>query len=326
MSILITGAAGQDGRLLARRLLSEGQKVTGLCKPGNRAVLTKYCPKINVIEVDLTNERELVETLNQVQPDEIYNLAGFSSVNQSWKNPNLVTAINSLVPAIILKWCLETKPSARLLQASSSEIFGASTTSPQIEMTSHNPITPYGLSKSFSHTLVQQFRNEYGLHASNAILYNHESPLRDVHFVTRKITQAVAAIAQGSKQPIRLGKINSQRDWGWAPDYVDGMQRIIHQESPGDFILATGVVHSVAELLSYAFKHIGISDYTKYIEHDESNDRHVDPTNLVGNNLLASEKLNWSPTMNLEQIVGTMVDFDLLLIDQPKAQWYAKYE
>lgn len=323
MSILITGAAGQDGRLLARKLLSEEQRVTGICKPGTKASLVQYCPGINAIEVDLTNEKKLLEILNHSQPDVIYNLAGFSSVKQSWRNPNLVTAVNSLVPAIILKWCLETKPSARFLQASSSEIFGASVISPQTESTPHNPITPYGLSKSFAHTLLQQFRNEYGLHASNAILYNHESPLRDIHFVTRKITHAVAAIAHGSTEPIRLGQIKSQRDWGWAPDYIQGMQKIIGQETPGDFILSTGILHSVEDLLSYAFSHIGVSDYSEYVQYDQINDRHVDPMNLVGNCSLALENLSWVPTMNLRQIIGSMVDFDLKLIDQPKSQWFA---
>jgi GDPmannose 4,6-dehydratase len=326
LSILITGAAGQDGRLLARNLLIEGRSVTGLCKPGYKKILSEYCPGINIIEIDLTDERKLTEVLNHVQPDEIYNLAGFSSVYQSWKNPNLVTAINSLVPAVILKWCVEAKPSTRLLQASSSEIFGTSVKSPQSELTPHNPITPYGLSKSFAHTLLQQFRNEYGLHASIAILYNHESPLRDFHFVTRKITRGVAAIAQGSKEPIRLGQIHAQRDWGWAPDYVNGMQKIICQESPGDFILATGVAHSVADLLSFAFKFIGISEYSQYIEHDQRSDRHVDPANLVGDNSRASNLLDWAPTMNLEKVIAEMVDFDIKLISNPELKWFETFD
>jgi len=304
----------------------EGRTVTGLCKPGYMKILSEYCPGINVIEIDLTDERKLTEVLNLVQPDEIYNLAGFSSVYQSWKNPNLVTAVNSLVPAVILKWCVEAKPSTRLLQASSSEIFGASVKSPQSESTPHNPITPYGLSKSFSHTLLRQFRDEYGLHASNAILYNHESPLRDINFVTRKITHGVAAIARGSKEPIRLGQIHAQRDWGWAPDYVKGMQKIICQESPGDFILATGLAHSVADLLYFAFKFIGISEYDQYIEYDERSDRHVDPTNLVGNNLRASTLLDWAPTMNLEKVIAQMVAFDIKKISDPELKWFETFD
>ena len=322
MTVLITGAGGQDGRILARKLLAGGQKVTGLCKPGHQSVLFRYCPGIDIIAVDLTNEQSLSEILNEVRPDEIYNLAGFSSVHHSWRNPDRATAVNSLVPAVILKWCLEEKPAARVLQASSSEIFGASNCAPQSELTPHNPITPYGLSKSFSHTLVQQFREEHGLHASNAILYNHESPLRDNHFVTRKITQGVAAIAWGSSDSIRLGQLHSKRDWGWAPDYVNGMQDIIRQDTPGDYILSTGVLHSVTDLLSYAFNHIGISDYSKYIQHDHRDDRHIDPTNLVGDNSLAKEKLNWTPTKSLEQVIRDMVDFDLELLRNPESQWF----
>ena len=189
----------------------------------------------------------------------------------------------------------------------------------------HSPITPYGLSKSFAHTLLQQFRKEYGLHVSNAILYNHESPLRDVHFVTRKITRAVAAIARGSVEPLKLGQIHSQRDWGWAPDYVEAMRRMIRQDEPSDFVLSTGIVHSVADLLTYAFEHIGITDYSKFVEHDERNDRHVDPINLVGNSALASKQISWAPTKNLQQVIGAMVDFDLELINQPNLQWFAKF-
>ena len=325
MSILITGAGGQDGRILSQKLLAEGRKVTGTCRPGSKSLLSRYSPGIEFIELDLGNENKLVDLLNFVKPDEIYNLAGFSSVNQSWKNPSLVTMINSVVPATILKWCVEKKPSVRILQASSSEIFGGSTVSPQNELTEHNPITPYGLSKSFSHTLLQKFRNEYGIHASNVILYNHESPLRDIHFVTRKITHSVASIAQGSIEPIRLGHIYSQRDWGWAPDYVDGMYKVIQQTSPGDFILATGVTHTVADILKFAFNHIGINDFSDYVLHDEKNDRSADPTNLVGNISLASQQLDWLPTMNLEQIIATMVDYDVKLIEEPATQWYPRF-
>ncbi len=322
MTILITGAGGQDGRILARKLSAEGHRVTGLCKPGHKDFLARYCPEIDIIGVDVTIEKDLMEVLNMVRPDEIYNLAGFSSVNQSWRSPNLVTAVNSFVPAVILKWCLEVKPSARFLQASSSEIFGANDSAPQSEITPHCPITPYGLSKSFSHGLLQQFRSEYGLHVSNAILYNHESPLRSNHFVTRKISQGVAAIARGLSNAIDLGGINSKRDWGWAPDYVQGMQNIIKQDLPGDYILSTGVLHSVQDLLSYAFNHIGISDYLHYVRYDPINDRHIDPLNLVGDNSLAKAKLNWYPTKTLEQVICTMVDFDLELINHPESQWY----
>ena len=324
MSIIITGAAGQDGRLLAHRLLGEGLKVVGLCRPGKKEILMRYCPSIEVIEIDISKERTLLEVLNFVRPDAIFNLAGFSSVNQSWNNLSAVTKTNSLVPAVILKWCVESSPSTRLLQASSSEIFGASKSSPQNELTPHNPITPYGLSKSFSHKLIIQFRDEYGLHASNTILYNHESPLRDQNFVTRKITRAVAAISRGSKELIRLGPVHSQRDWGWAPDYVDAMCRIMRQKSPRDFIVSTGIAHSVADVLKFAFEHIGVSDYSKFIMHDERNDRTVDPTNLVGDSTVALKQLGWAPTKKLREVIEEMVDFDLELIDRPESQWFTR--
>ena len=324
MTILITGAAGQDGRLLAHKLLGEGLKVVGLCRPGKKEILTRYCPSIEVIEIDVSQEKTLLEVLNSVRPDEIFNLAGFSSVHQSWNNPSAVTKINSVVPAVLLKWCVESSPSTRLLQASSSEIFGTSKSSPQNELTPHNPITPYGLSKSFSHKLLLQFRDEYGLHASNAILYNHESPLRNETFVTRKITRAVAAISRGSKEPLRLGQVHSQRDWGWAPDYVDAMCRIIRQNSPGDFVVSTGIVHSVADVLKFAFEHVGVSDYSKFVTHDERDDRTVDPTNLVGDSAVALEQYGWAPTRNLREVIEEMVDFDLALIDQPESQWFAR--
>ena len=323
MSILVTGAAGQDGRLLTRALANKGKNVYGLCRPGRKEVLQNYSPNIKIIEVDVADQLKLVEVLNFIRPSEIYNLAGFSSVHQSWRHPALVTTINSVVPATILSWCLENDPAVKFLQASSSEIFGAITSSPQSEKTPLSPVTPYGLSKGYAHTLLQQYRNEYGLHASNAILYNHESPLRDIHFVTRKISRSVAAIGRGSKEPLKLGQIHSKRDWGWAPDYVSGMQSMMQKEVPGDYVFATGLVHTVEDLLRFAFNRIGIDDFSSYVQHDAKNDRHVDPVNLVGNNNRAIDELNWVPTTDLREIIETMVDFDIKLLDDPNSQWLA---
>jgi GDPmannose 4,6-dehydratase len=321
LKALITGGSGQDGRILARKLINDGHEVIALCKLGKESLLSKYCPEAISIGLDLTHQQELLSKLNEIQPDVIFNLAGFSSVKKSWSNPSLTVLTNSLVPAILLEWCLKVKPDTRFLQASSSEIFGGSLNSPQNEKTSHSPITPYGLSKSFSHNLVCQYREEFGLHASNAVLYNHESPLRSEHFVTRKITKAVAAIARGSKESVSLGNTNAIRDWGWAPDYVDAMYKIIENDSPEDYIIATGVSSTVKDILKYAFKYIGISDYDDYLEHEFSNDRSVDPVNLVGDNTFARAKLNWAPTKNLEEIVCAMVEFDIRLIDRPELTW-----
>ena len=335
--MLVTGAAGQDGRLLARKLLGGGLKVTGLCKAGHGGILLKYCPGINVIEVDLANEKKLVEILNSVQPDEIYNLAGFSSVNQSWKNPEMVAAINSLVPAIILKWCLETKPTTRLLQASSSEVFGASTSSPQNESTPHSPITPYGLSKSFSHTLLQQFRNEYGLHVSNAILYNHESPLRDVHFVTRKITRGLANVSQGLEKCLFMGNLDALRDWGHAKDYIRMQWMMLQQQSPNDFVIATGLQHTVRDFIQLSAKQLGLAlkfegkgvdEVARVLEIkgdkapalkvgdiimriDPKNFRLTEVEALLGDSSKAMKLLGWTPQISIEEMCKEMIEFDL---------------
>jgi GDPmannose 4,6-dehydratase len=325
LSVLITGASGQDGRLLAYKLLGEGKRVFGLCRPGKKAALKRYCPLLTIIEVDLTDQKKLTEILDFVKPEEIYNFAGFSSVIRSWQDPSLVTTVNCLVPATILNWSVKNQPTLRLLQASSSEIFGGGLHTPQNANTPLSPVTPYGLSKSFTHSLIQQFRSEYGLHASNAILYNHESPLRDFGFVTRKITSAVAAISRGSKEPIRLGQMSSKRDWGWAPDYVDAMQRIVQQDVSGDYIISTGVSHSVADVLTFAFDYIGVADYSRFIEHDQGSDRRIDPNNLVGDNSQTSKQLDWKPSKDLRQVIGKMIDFDLMLIDSPEAQWFPSF-
>ena len=321
MKALITGGSGQDGRILARQLINNGHDVVALCNLGKESLLSKYCPDAMAIGVDLTDQREVISKLNEIQPDSIFNLAGFSSVKKSWDHPSLAVLTNSLVPAIILEWCLKAKPNTKFLQASSSEIFGGSLVSPQNEKTSHYPITPYGLSKSFSHKLVCQYREEFGIHASNAILYNHESPLRSEQFVTRKITKAVAAIARGSQESVSLGNTNAIRDWGWAPDYVDAMYKIIENDLPEDYVIATGISSTVKDILKYAFNYIGISDYQNYLEHEISNDRNVDPVNLVGDNTFARTRLNWVPTKNLEEIVCAMVEFDIRLIDQPELTW-----
>ena len=321
MSTLITGIAGQDGRLLANRLSKIEPDLYGICKPGQMALVEQFCPEVKVIELNLIYEEQILEILNKIKPTQIYNLAGFSSVSASWTEPTLATRVNSIVPSIILKWCLEFQPSTRFVQASSSEIFGGTNLSPQNEMTPLSPITPYGLSKGFAHKLVQQFRTQYGLFASNAVLYNHESPLRGDNFVTRKITKAVAAIFMGSDKTLNLGDIKSKRDWGWAPDYVVGLQSIMKNNTPGDFILATGKTHTVEDLLKFAFNRIGAGDFKSHVSHDLQSDRAVDPFNLVGDYTLARTALDWKPSLDLREIIEIMVDFDIELLRNPTAQW-----
>ena len=322
MSTLITGVSGQDGRILAKMLADGNQELFGVCRPGQKKIILEYCPEIKVTEIDLIDEYQLIEMLNSIKPSKIFNLAGFSSVSASWKNPTLVTRINSIVPSVILNWCLKNQPETRFVNASSSEIFGGSGETPQNENTPLKPITPYGLSKAFAHNLVQLYRNQYGLFASNAILYNHESPLRDPKFVTRKISKAVAQFALGMNTGLELGDLKSKRDWGWAPDYVIGLNKIMEHKTPGDFVLATGKSHLVEDLARYAFNHVGINDFEKYLHHDVKSDRSVDPSSLVGNSSSTFHELGWVTTTPLKSIMERMVDFDTELLKNPNAQWF----
>ena len=322
MSTLITGVSGQDGRILARMLSMKDDQIFGICRPGQKQVISEYCPSIVVFEIDLMDEDQLVKTLHTIKPTKIYNLAGFSSVNASWQNPTLVTRINSVVPTIILNWCLKYQPETRFVNASSSEIFGGTSTMPQNEETPLMPITPYGLSKGFAHNLMQIYRKQYGLFSSNAILYNHESPLRDHKFVTRKISKAVAQIALGSNVTLELGDLQSKRDWGWAPDYVVGLKKIMEHDAPDDFVLATGQSHLVEDLVRFAFNRIGISDFSPHIRHGMQNDRPVDPSSLLGDSALAFRILGWETSTSLENIIEQMVDFDIELLNNPNSQWF----
>lgn len=326
MHTLITGVSGQDGRLLSRMLAKDHQKLFGVCRPGQKQIIANYCPEIEVIEIDLINEEKLVETLDRIKPSKIFNLAGFSSVSASWQNPTLVTRVNSLVPSTILNWCIKNGAKTRFVNASSSEIFGGSKVTPQDEKTPLEPVTPYGSSKAFAHNLVQMYRNQYGLFASNAILYNHESPLRDSKFVTRKISKAVAQIALGMNTGLELGDLKSKRDWGWAPDYVNGLTKIMGHDKPGDFVLATGKTHLVEDLVRFAFNHVGIYDFEKYIRHDLKSERAVDPSNLSGNSRAAFQELGWITTTPLENIMEKMVTFDIELVKNPESIWFEDSE
>ena len=322
MSTLITGVSGQDGRILARMLSMKDDQIFGICRPGQKQVISKYCPSIVVFEIDLMDEDQLVKTLHTIKPTKIYNLAGFSSVNASWQNPTHVTRINSVVPTVILNWCLKYQPETRFVNASSSEIFGGTNTTPQNEETPLMPITPYGLSKGFAHNLIRIYRKQYGLFASNAILYNHESPLRDHKFVTRKISKAVAQIALGSNVTLELGDLQSKRDWGWAPDYVVGLKKMMEHDAPDDFVLATGQSHLVEDLVRFAFNRIGISDFSPHIRHGMQNDRPVDPSSLLGDSALAYRILGWETSTSLQNIIEQMVDFDIELLNNPNSQWF----
>ena len=305
---LVTGIAGQDGSYLAERLLADGMEVHALvlededpphCPPG----VTLHVG--DVAEVETT--RRLVLDL---APDELYNLAAVSSVAQSWQEPDLTARVNAMAAVALLESARLVGPNVRLVQASSAEIFGSPEISPQDEDTPVRPVNPYGAAKAYAHLAAGVYRN-HGLHASCAILYNHESPRRPERFVTRKITSTVAAIARGEADELVLGNVDARRDWGWAPDYVDAMVRAARAPVPDDYVVATGIGHSVRDFVAAAFAAAGIDDWEPLVRQDEAFMRPLDPTELVGDASRARTVLGWAPTVPFEEVVARMVAADL---------------
>ncbi|WP_028636559.1 GDP-mannose 4,6-dehydratase [Nocardioides sp. URHA0032] len=307
----ITGISGQDGSYLAERLLAEGVEVHALAhalEPPPEA------PGVELHRGDLTDSDEVRALLVDLAPDEVYNLAALSSVARSWEEPDLTARVNGLAAAALLDSALlvqekQGRP-VRFVQASSAEIFGEPDRSPQDESTPVRPVNPYGAAKAFVHHMVDVYRHRE-LHAVSAILYNHESPRRPDHFVTRKITSTAAAIAQGRADVLALGNLDARRDWGWAPDYVDAMVRAARADVPRDYVVATGVGRSVRDFVAAAFARAGLSDWERYVVVDPEFVRPADPTELVGDATLARTALGWSPTVGFDEIVGRMVDADL---------------
>lgn len=312
---LVTGITGQDGGYLAERLVAEGWQVHGTTRPGEPVPehLHDLGAAVEVHELDLRDTDRVNGLLRSIEPTEVYNLAGISSVAQSWLEPVLTAQVNGVAVVGLLEGVRSVQESAgrqvRVLQASSAEIFAASTDVPQTERTSIAPRSPYGASKAFAHHLCQLFR-DVGVHASTVVLYNHESPRRPETFVTRKITRTVAAIADGRASELVLGNIGSRRDWGWAPEYVDAMVRAVRHDEPDDFVIATGVAHSVADFVAAAFARVGIDDWRPHVRTDAAFARQVDPIELVGDASKAELVLGWRPEVAFGEIVGRMVDAD----------------
>src|SRR5664280_1794780 len=313
---LITGITGQDGGYLAERLLSEGAAVHGLVHDGDLGVadLMRRCPSVVLHDGDLTDDASLAAVVTDAEPDEVYNLAGISSVAFSWERPVLTADVTALGAARLLEqvWQLQDRSGmpVRFVQASSSEVFGDADVAPQDEATPLNPNSPYGASKAFAHQLVGVYRGR-GLHAVSAILYNHESPRRPPTFVTRKITQGAARIARGEQTELRMGNLDARRDWGWAPDYVDAMIRAARHDQPYDYVVATGRSHSVRDFVEAAFAHAGMDDWEKYVTIDPAFVRPVDAVDLTGDPGRAKRELGWDTTVSFSEIVARMVDADL---------------
>jgi GDPmannose 4,6-dehydratase len=307
----VTGISGQDGRYLAEQLLAEGTEVHALA---HELEPLPDLPGIELHRGDLTAIEQVRALLVELAPDEVYNLAALSSVARSWDEPDLTARVNGLAAAGLLESALQVQDKlgrpVRLVQASSAEIFGQPDHSPQDERTPLRPVNPYGAAKAYAHLMVDVYRRR-DLHAVSAILYNHESPHRPPEFVTRKITSTVAAIAHGRADRLALGNLDARRDWGWAPDYVDAMVRAMRADTARDYVIATGVSHSVRDFVAAAFARAGISDWEPLVAVDPEFVRPADPTELVGDATLARTTLGWSPTVGFDEIVGRMVDADL---------------
>jgi GDPmannose 4,6-dehydratase len=311
-SALITGITGQDGGYLAEQLTAEGASVHGLVRPGED--VPKHLEGVRTHEVDLSDEQGLRRVLQACAPDEVYNLVGVSSVGLSWEQPTLTAEVNGTFVARLLQlaWQEQERRGRALafVQASSAEIFAGATGSPQDETTPVRPRSPYGAAKAFAHHLVQVFRGR-GLHASNAILYNHESPRRPATFVTRKITQTAAAIAAGRADELVLGNLEATRDWGWAPDYVDALVRAARHAVPDDYVIATGQGRTVRDFVATAFARAGVANWEPLVRSDRAFVRPVDAVELVGDASKARATLGWAPRVPFEEVVGRMVDADL---------------
>jgi GDPmannose 4,6-dehydratase len=310
---LITGVTGQDGSYLAELLLSKGYEVHGVTRDTNEVVTTGVIAH----ELDLATDSAIAELIATVEPNEIYNLAALSSVYQSWQSPALTARLNGAVVAEMLAVVKvihdRGKTDIRFVQASSAEIFGAPTESPQNEQTTVRPTSPYGAAKAYAHGLVGAYRTA-GVAASSVILYNHESPRRPETFVTRKITAAAARISLGLQDTVELGNLDARRDWGWAPDYVDALVRTARHTEPDDFIIATGVSHSVREFVAAAFARAGVDDWQDRVRVSDTLLRSGDAPLQLGDASKARQLLDWSPTLNFDGIVSAMVDHDLALL------------
>lgn len=315
---LITGVTGQDGYYLASLLQSKDYEVFGMVRnqtDKNAQRISQNFPNLVLIQGDLTDPVSLINALELSSPDEVYNLGAFSFVGESWQKARLMTEITAMGTLNLLEairiYAGPKIEQIRFYQASSSEMFGLAAKSPQDETVAFWPRSPYGVAKVFSHHMTVNYRESYGLHASSGILFNHESPLRGSQFVTKKITSSVARIAKGLQSELILGNLETQRDWGFAGDYVEAMWKMLQQERASDFVIATGKVHSLRDFVQIAFEAVGISNWEQYVKLDPSLTRPADIQVLVGDASKARNELNWEPTVSFSELVSLMVSEEL---------------
>jgi GDPmannose 4,6-dehydratase len=310
---LITGITGQDGSYLAEFLLSKGYKVYGLVRRTSTISferLTHLQDRIHLLSGDLLDQTSLASALQQAEPCEVYNLAAQSFVAASWVQPVLTGEFTALGVTRMLEAIRSVNPAIRFYQASSSEMFGMVRETPQTEETPFYPRSPYGVAKLYGHWITVNYRESFNLYAVSGILFNHESPRRGLEFVTRKVSNAAARIKLGLQDRLPMGNIDAERDWGFAGDYVRAMWHMLQQDTPADYVIATGICHSVRELLEAAFGHVGL-DYTKHVDFDPSLVRPAEVAHLRGDASLALKDFGWKPKVNFERLVAMMVDADL---------------
>ena len=310
---LITGITGQDGSYLAELLLSKGYQVTGMVRRASTETFDRiahFKDQVGLRQADLLDQFSLVKLLDEVQPDEIYNLAAMSFVPTSWNQPVLTGEFTALGVTKLLEAMRMVCPKAHFYQASSSEMFGKVLETPQTEKTPFYPRSPYGVAKVYGHFITVNYRESYNLFAASGILFNHESPRRGKEFVTRKITDAVARIKLGALKELRMGNLDAKRDWGFAGDYVRAMWMMLQQDKADDYVVATGETHSVREFLQIAFSHVGLK-YEDFVVIDPEFIRPAEVELLLGNPAKAKQKLGWKPNVSFEQLVAMMVDADM---------------
>jgi GDPmannose 4,6-dehydratase len=314
----ITGITGQDGSYLAEFLLDKGYQVYGLTRRTSTQNFARiehitHNPNLTLVSGDLIDQHSITFALQDIQPDEIYNLAAQSFVKASWDQPVLTGEFTAIGVTRILEAMRLACPKAKFYQASSSEMFGKVQQVPQTESTPFYPRSPYGVAKVYGHWITVNYRESYDMFAVSGILFNHESPRRGLEFVTRKIANAVARVKLGKQSHVELGNLDSKRDWGFAKDYVEAMWLMLQQDEPEDFVISTGETHSVQEFLEMSCKAAGIDDWKSIYKHNPEFDRPAEVDLLIGNSDKAKEKLGWEPKLSFEDLVTTMVQAELEL-------------
>ena len=315
-SALVTGINGQDGSYMADLLLEKGYKVFGMERRSSRENRDNTAhlvdnPNFEFVKGDLSDQNSLLRCIKIAEPEEVYNFASQSFVGESWNTPEQTSDVTGLGALRLLEAIREYGGNTRFYQASSSEMFGRMVENPASETTPFYPRSPYGVAKLYGHWITKNYRESYDMFNVSGILFNHESERRGIEFVTRKITDGVAKVYLGYEDHIRLGNLDSKRDWGYSPDYVKSMWMMLQQDEPDDYVIATGIEHTIGEFLDVAFKRVGIDDWSNYVVQDERYMRPAEVAVLCGDSSKARDVLGWKPETSFEQMIHNMVDHDI---------------